>query len=101
MSAATSPSTHQPYGVQRVCRIWAIPRSTFYQARRPADAAPAKPRGPRPPVDDASLLAAIQADLAASPISPPRRFPARGTARSGPACTTAWVCRSAATACCA
>ena len=69
MSAATSPSTQRPYGVQRVCRIWALPRSTFYQARRPADAAPAKPRGPRPPVDDASLLAAIQADLAASPFS--------------------------------
>jgi putative transposase len=69
MSAATSPSTHQPYGVQRVCRIWAVPRSTFYQVRRPANAAPAKPRGPRPPVDDASLLAAIQADLAASPFS--------------------------------
>jgi putative transposase len=65
MSAATSPSTQRPYGVQRVCRI--LPRSTFYQARRPADAAPAKPRGP--PVDDASLLAAIQADLAASPFS--------------------------------
>ena len=69
MSAATSPSTHQPYGVQRVCRIWALPRSTFYQARRPANAAPAKPRGPRPPVDDESLLAAIRADLAASPFS--------------------------------
>ena len=69
MSAATSPSTHQLYGVQRVCRIWAVPRSTFYQARRPANAAPAKPRGPRPPVDDASLLAAIQADLAASPFT--------------------------------
>jgi hypothetical protein len=23
MSAATSPSTQRPYGVQRVCRIWA------------------------------------------------------------------------------
>jgi transposase InsO family protein len=69
MSAAISPATHRPYGVQRVCRIWAVPRSTFYQTRRPADAAAAKPRGPRPPIDDASLLAAIQADLAASPFS--------------------------------
>ena len=71
MSAATSPSTHQLYGVQRVCRI--VPRSTFYQARRPANAAPAKPRGPRPPVDDESLLAAIRADLAASPFRPGKR----------------------------
>jgi putative transposase len=67
MSAAISPSTLRPYGVQRVCRI--VPRSTFYQAHRPANAAPAKPRGPRPPVDDESLLAAIRADLAASPFS--------------------------------
>ncbi len=68
-SAAISPATHRPYGVQRVCRIWAGPRSTFYQARHSAEAIPAKPRGPKPPVDDASLLAAIQADLAASPFS--------------------------------
>jgi putative transposase len=58
MSAAISPSTQRPYGVQRVCRLWAVPRSTFYQAYRPANTAPAKPRGPRPPVDDESLLAA-------------------------------------------
>jgi len=69
MSAAISPSTHRPYGVQRVCRIRDLPRSTFYRASRPTDCAPAKPRGPKPPVDDASLLAAIRADLAASPFS--------------------------------
>ena len=45
MSAAISPSTHRPYGVQRVCRVWAMPRSTFYRASRPADCAPARPRG--------------------------------------------------------
>ena len=83
MSAAISPSTYRPYGVQRVCRIWAVPRSTFYRASRPTDCAPAKPRGPKPPVDDASLLAAIRQ------TSPPRRFPARGIARFGPACTMA------------
>ena len=43
MSVATSPSTQRPYGVQRVCRIWAVPRSTFYQACRPPNAAPARP----------------------------------------------------------
>lgn len=69
MSAAISPSTHRPYGVQRVCRIWNLPRSSFYRASRPTNCAPAKPRGPKPPVDDASLLAAIRADLAASPFS--------------------------------
>ena len=64
MSAAISPSTQRPYGVQRVCRVWAVPRSTFYRASRPANTAPAKPRGARPSIDDASLLAAIRADLA-------------------------------------
>jgi len=69
MSAAISPATQRPYGVQRVCRIWAVPRSTFYRTSNPANAAPARPRGPRPPVDDESLLAAIRTDLAASPFS--------------------------------
>ena len=31
MSAVISPSTQRHYGVQRVCRIWALPRSTFYR----------------------------------------------------------------------
>src|SRR5689334_25288721 len=69
MSAAVSPSTQRPYGVQRVCRVWAVPRSTFYAGRSPAKPEVSKPRGPRPPVDDAGLLAAIRADLAASPFS--------------------------------
>src|SRR5689334_378236 len=66
MSATVSPSSGRRYGLQRVCRTWALPRSTFYARReRPAG----RPRrGPVPPVDDASLLAAIQADLAASPF---------------------------------
>jgi putative transposase len=70
MSAAISPVTQRPYGVQRVCRLWAVPRSSFYHAQRlpePGSARP-RPRGPKPPVDDAHLLAAIQADLAASPF---------------------------------
>ena len=32
MSAAISPATSQNYGVQRVCRIWGLPRSSFYHA---------------------------------------------------------------------
>ena len=32
MSAALSPATSQNYGVQRVCRIWGLPRSSFYHA---------------------------------------------------------------------
>jgi transposase InsO family protein len=69
MSAATTPTTGRPYGVQRVCRVWALARSSFYAAvNRPPQAAPSARRGPVPPVDDASLLAAIQADLAQSPF---------------------------------
>ena len=69
MSAAISPSTGRSYGVQRVCRIWAVARSSFYHtAKRTADATPPVRRGPVPPVDEASLLAAIRADLAQSPF---------------------------------
>ena len=69
MSAAISPSTQRPYGVQRVCRIWAVARSSFYAAaNRPAEIAPPARRGPVPPVEEASLLAAIKADRAAWPF---------------------------------
>jgi transposase InsO family protein len=68
MSAAVSPSTGQTYGVQRVCRVWAVARSSFYAAQRPSQAHPHARRGPVPPVDEGSLLAAIEADLAQSPF---------------------------------
>lgn len=69
MSAAISPSTGRSYGVQRVCRVWAVARSTFYAAaERTAPHRVVTRRGPVPPVDEASLLAAIQADLAQSPF---------------------------------
>ena len=69
MSAAISPVTGRSYGVQRVCRIWAVPRSSFYHAAN-ANRAPLPParRGPAPPVGEASLLPAIKADLASSPF---------------------------------
>src|SRR5207244_11860946 len=59
------------YGVARVCRIWDVPRSSFYADRRRADTTttpvPAQRRGPKPRVSDDALLAAIRADLARSP----------------------------------
>jgi len=69
MSAAISPVTSRSYGVQRVCRIWAVPRSSFYHAAN-GTRAPLPParRGPAPAVGEASLLAAIKADLASSPF---------------------------------
>lgn len=73
MAEVISPVTGRSYGVARVCRIWDVPRSSFYAARQgEADgslkdiANPAR-RGPKPAVSDADLLAAIRADLARSP----------------------------------
>ena len=34
MSGAQSISTRRPYGVQRVCRVWARPRSSVYARRQ-------------------------------------------------------------------
>jgi putative transposase len=72
MAGATSPATGRRYGIARVCRVWEVPRSTSYAARRPAagpgtaSVAPAR-RGPKPAVSDADLIAAIRADLSRSP----------------------------------
>src|SRR5436305_4847230 len=71
MAATTSPTSARRYGVARVCRIWDVPRSSFYADRRRADTTttpvPAQRRGPKPRVSDDALLAAIRADLARSP----------------------------------
>ncbi len=66
MSAAVSPSPGRPYSVQRVCRVWAVARSSVSAAtqQRTTAAHPPARRGPVPPVDETSRLAAIQADLA-------------------------------------
>jgi len=70
MAAALSPATGRRYGVARVCRIWDVPRSSFYAERQAATGVSATPparRGPKPVIDDERLLAAIRADLARSP----------------------------------
>ncbi len=71
MSAATSPGTGRVYGVERVCALWGVARSSFYDDRRRRVAGNAKPpgrrRGPKPTIPDEALLAAIEADLEASP----------------------------------
>ena len=70
MAAETSPSTGRRYGIAQVCRIWDVPRSSFYADRRQVDsttAVPAQRRGPKPVVSDDALLLAIRADLARSP----------------------------------
>ena len=47
MSRRTSPSTHRPYGIARVLRVWDLPRSTFYD-------------GPMAQVDDAEIVARMR-----------------------------------------
>src|SRR3712207_1165119 len=42
---ATSPAIGQRYGVRRVCRVWGVPRSSFYAAHRPKPGS-AEPRPP-------------------------------------------------------
>ena len=72
MAAAISPTAGRPYGVQRVCQLWDVPRSSFYAAQAAArqSAVPASSparRGPNPGTTDEALLAAIKRDLETSP----------------------------------
>jgi putative transposase len=59
MSQAPSPSTAQPYGLARVCRVWGIARSTVYWQRR-EHSTPGTRRGPMGPCTDDDLVAAIR-----------------------------------------
>ena len=72
MSRTASPGTGLVYGVERVCTIWGVPRSSFYAGLRRKVSDTTKPaarrRGPKPKISDADLLAAIVADLQASPF---------------------------------
>ena len=38
MSRALSPSSGQPYGLARVCRIWRVARASVYRHRKPQPA---------------------------------------------------------------
>jgi len=72
MAKATSPTAGRPYGVQRVCQFWDVPRSSFYAAQAPerqstVPASPPARRGPKPGITDEALLTAIKRDLATSP----------------------------------
>jgi transposase InsO family protein len=69
MAKAISPTAGQPYGIQRVCRLWDVPRSSFYaaQVKSAVPAAPPARRGPKPAITDEALLAAVKRDLDTSP----------------------------------
>ena len=85
MSRRTSPSTHRPYGIARVLRVWELPRSTFYAQRERRVQPATGRRGRTPSLDDAALLAQIRAVIAESPFhgEGPRKIWARLRARKG------------------
>ena len=97
MSAESSPETAKRYGLQRVCRVLDVPRSTLYTRRARAKVVPLHPkrRGPKPTMSDEALLEAIRADLAASP------FLGEATARCGRGCASCARYGARACGCCA
>lgn len=67
MSRTASPSTHKPYSLVRVCRVWRLGRSTVYWQRLPKAQSSTRP-GPVGPCADADLLQHIRTILATSPF---------------------------------
>jgi putative transposase len=67
MSQAISPSTGQPYGLARLCRVWGVARSTIYWQRH-ASSAPGARRGPVGPYADDELVDHIRRLLEESPF---------------------------------
>ena len=69
MSGAQSISTRRAYGVQRVCRVWARPRSSVSARRQaPRDCARGHRRGPVGAAPDEVLVGHIRRVLEASPF---------------------------------
>ena len=69
MSGAQSISTRRAYGVQRVCRVWARPRSSVYARRQaPRDCTRGHRRGPVGAAPDEVLVVHIRRVLEASPF---------------------------------
>jgi len=70
MSTAISAATGRPYGVERVCHAWNVPRSSYYAFQQQeafvGPKAPLEKRGPKTAVSDEALLAYIRADIARS-----------------------------------
>ncbi|MEX3583685.1 MAG: IS3 family transposase [Burkholderia sp.] len=68
----TISSTGKPFGLQRVCQVLDLPRSTIYAERARAlnKVTPLAPvrRGPKLKVPDHDLLAAVRADLTRTPL---------------------------------
>lgn len=63
MSQACSLSAKKPYGLALVCRLWGIPRSTYYEQSRPDRNSPnnCNRRGPKGALSDSQLTEEIRA----------------------------------------
>lgn len=69
MSRAVSPSAGRVYGVDRVCDVLRVARSTFYDRQKAVLEPKARlKRGPKTPCSDDDLRAAIESALAESPF---------------------------------
>jgi HTH-like domain/Transposase len=60
MSRQVSPSTNRAYGLQRVTRIWRVPRSTIYRRRHRLEALERKKPGPLGAMSDDALAEEIR-----------------------------------------
>lgn len=63
MGQAISPTTNRPYGLKRVCEAWDIARCSFYRK-----CCNPEKRGPKPTVEEQTLLKKIREDLQATPF---------------------------------
>ena len=68
MSRQVSPSTDQAYGLQRVTRLWGVPRATIYRHRHRSEAVARKRPGPLGAMSDQDLVEAIRQLLQYSPF---------------------------------
>ncbi|MGI9076265.1 MAG: IS3 family transposase, partial [Gemmatimonadaceae bacterium] len=70
MSTHRSPFTHRRYPLTMVCATYRVARATVYAQAAPAAATPTPraKRGPKTPVDDDTLQAAMRQVLADSPF---------------------------------
>ena len=50
MTQQSSPSQNLPYSISRVCRVWKVPRSSFYQSKKDTPVITNR-RGPKTPCD--------------------------------------------------
>ena len=66
MSKTLSPACNKPYGIQRVCAIWSIPRSTVYWRKNHIKSTAR--RGPKGLHSDSVLLHEIRQFLEQSPF---------------------------------